>query len=170
MSRSALLFVIVFSLCVGFFGCNKGGGGGDGGGIGGIDAALVGIYFGNEFELYADDGVYESELDYWPYYHELILYSGGNFNLNYLIDGTELIETDGLWSEQGGNTLNLFPSGVSGCTSIALGYTFDGQDLILFWDHPCGDEYILYEYYTLVGVPATLPPGDGLSRSTTIGD
>ncbi len=174
MSRSAWLFVIAFSLCVGFFGCSKGGGGGGGGGGGlgggGIDAALVGIYFGNVFDLYADDGVYESELDYWPYYHELILYSDGIFNLNYLIDGTDLNEIDGFWSEQGGNTLNLSPSDVPGCTSIAIGYTFDGQDLTLFWDHPCGDEYILYEYYTYVGAPVTLPAGDRLSHSTTIGD
>jgi hypothetical protein len=167
MSRSALLFVIAFSLCVGFFGCSKGGGGGGGGG--GIATALVGIYIGDVYDLFYDDGTTESELDWYSYSHELYLYSDGTWILNYYLDGS-LSDIVGTWSEQDSDTLNFFPSNLPGCTSVAVDYAFDGFNLILFYDHPCGDDYTMIEYYEYVGAPVTLPPGDRLSLSTTIGD
>ena len=171
MSRSTLLFAIAFSLCVGFFGCSKGGGGGGGGGCGGggIDAALVGVYFGDVYDRFYDDGTYESEDDWYSYAQEIILSSDGTWILTYFLDGY-LEQYFGTWSAEGGNTLNLFASGVPGCACVAITYTLVGLDLTLFWDHPCGDDYYETEYYTYVGAPVTLPADDRLSRSTTIGD
>jgi len=145
MSRSALLFVIAVSLCVGFFGCSKDSSGLSGGGP--IVTALVGIYFGTTYDQFNDTGPDESELDHTSYSHQLFLYSDGTYLVNYLIDG-DLTDIQGAWSGDS-DTLNFSPAGI-GCTSIAVDYIFDGLNLTLDYDHPCDDPYLLTEFYTRI--------------------
>jgi len=102
MSRSALLFVIAFSLCVGFFGCSKDSSGLSCGGP--IVTALVGEYFGTTYDQFNDTPPDESELNWNSYSHELFLDSDGTYLLNYHVNGS-LTDQIGCWSERdyGGN-------------------------------------------------------------------
>ena len=155
MSRSALLFVIAFSLCVGFFGCSKDSGGGGLSGGGPIVAALVGEYVGTSYFQLNDNGTTMDEFDHTSYSHQLFLYANGSYLLIYIVNGI-LTDQLGTWSEHDIDTLNFSPVGI-GCTSFEVDYTVILDpvtllitDLTLDYDHPCGEDYFLTEYYTRI--------------------